>query len=160
MSVKPIPDGFHTITPYLTVKDAKKAIEFYQKAFGASVISVMNGDENQVMHAEIKIGDSIVMLADEWPSCGVLGPQSLGGSSGSLLIYTKDVDADFDRAIKAGCTSIFPVTDQFWGDRYGKLSDPFGHVWSLATHIEDVSDEEMEKRRLEMVKQMKVSAPN
>jgi uncharacterized glyoxalase superfamily protein PhnB len=145
MSVKPIPDGYHTLTPFLTVRDAERAIEFYKNAFGAESRGVMKGPDGKVMHAEIKIGDSVVMLSDEFPDFGSVSPQGLGGSPMGLHIYVDDVDASFDRAVKAGAQVEMPVMDQFWGDRYGRLKDPFGHKWSIATHKKDLSMDEMKK---------------
>jgi PhnB protein len=145
MSVQAIPKGYHTITPYMTVRDAARAIEFYKQAFGAKERGVMKGPEGKVMHAELVIGDSIIMLADEFPEFGSLSPQSTGGSGTGLHIYIEDVDSAFDRAVKAGATVEMPVADMFWGDRYGKLGDPFGHKWSIATHKADLSVEEMKK---------------
>ncbi|MGC1452068.1 MAG: VOC family protein [Candidatus Sulfotelmatobacter sp.] len=127
MAVKPIPEGYHTLTPYLTVRDAVRAIEFYKQAFGAQERGVMKGPDGKVMHAELKIGDSIIMLGDEFPEYGALSPQSTGGAGLGLHIYVDGVDAAFDRAVKAGARVDMPVSDQFWGDRYGKLTDPFGH---------------------------------
>ena len=144
--VSPIPAGYHTVTPYLTVNDGARALDFYKRAFGARETVRMPGPGGKVMHAEIQIGDSIVMLADEFPEMGSRAPQTLGGASGSLLIYTKDVDALFERAVAAGATVQMPLADMFWGDRYGKLLDPFGHQWELATHKEDVPRREMAKR--------------
>jgi uncharacterized glyoxalase superfamily protein PhnB len=145
-AVKPIPDGFHTVTPHLAVRDAAKAIAFYAKAFGAEELYRMPGPGGVVMHAEMKLGDSIIMLGEESPERGASSPQTIGGSPVSLLIYVKDVDASFARASAAGCMVQMPLEDMFWGDRYGKLQDPFGHQWALATHKEDVSPEEMAKR--------------
>jgi len=147
MSVKPIPDGYHTLTPYLTVRDAARAIEFYKQAFGAELRGggVMKGPDGKVMHAELKIGDSIIMLGDEYPELGSLSPQSIGGSPMGLHIYLDGVDAAFARAVKAGAEVEMPVMDQFWGDRYGKLKDPFGHKWSIATHVKDLSEDEMKR---------------
>ena len=143
MSVKPIPDGYHTLTPALTVRDAARAIDFYKQAFGAIERGVMKGPDGKVMHAELMIGDSVLMLADEFPQYGALSPQSIGGSAMTLHIYVDGVDAAFDRAVKAGAEVEMPVMDQFWGDRYGKLKDPFGHKWSIATHTKDLSMDEM-----------------
>ncbi len=145
MSVKPIPDGYHTLTPFLTVRDAERAIEFYKNAFGAESRGLMKGPDGKVMHAEIKIGDSVVMLSDEFPDFGSVSPQGLGGSPMGLHIYVDDVDNSFDRAVKAGAQVEMPVMDQFWGDRYGRLKDPFGHKWSIATHKKDLSMDEMKK---------------
>lgn len=146
MAVKPIPEGYHTATAYLIVKDAASALDFYKKAFGATELMRLAGPGGKVMHAEIKIGDSPIMLADEFPEMGARSPQSLGGSPVSLLLYVEDVDARFNQAIAAGATVQRAVKDQFYGDRSGTLVDPFGHVWSIATHKEDVSPAEMDKR--------------
>jgi len=145
-NVKPVPDGYHTLTPYIVVDGAADAIAFYQKAFGAEEIYRMPGPGGKVMHAEIQIGDSRLMLSDAIPEMGGRSPKSLGGSPASILIYVRDVDAAFARAVGAGATVDMPLMDMFWGDRYGKVKDPFGHLWQLATHVEDVSPEEMGKR--------------
>ena len=145
-TVKPIPEGYHTATPYLIVNAAADAIEFYKKAFGAKEIMRMTQPDGKIGHAEIKIGDSRVMLADEFPQMGARSPQSLGGSPVSILLYVEDVDAMFTQAVAAGATVQRPVADQFYGDRTGGVTDPFGHVWYIATHKEDVSSEEMKKR--------------
>lgn len=158
MSVKPIPEHYHTLTPYMTVRDAARAIEFYKKAFGATERGVMKGPDGKVMHAELMIGDSILMLGDEFPEYGAVSPQSTGGSSMGLHIYVKDVDAAFDRAVKAGAQVEMPVSEQFWGDRYGKLKDPFGHKWSIATHTKDLSADEMKRNMEEAMAQMKKTA--
>ena len=154
MSVKPIPDGYHTLTPFLTIRDAAKAIEFYKAAFGAQERGVMKAPDGKVMHAELKIGDSIVMLSDEFPDFGSISPQALGGSASGLHIYLDNVDAAFDRAVKAGAQVEMPVMDQFWGDRYGRLKDPFGHKWSIATHVKDMSPEEMNQSMKDAMAQM------
>jgi PhnB protein len=146
MATKPVPKGYRTVTPYLIVKGAADAIEFYKRAFGATEMLRMADSQGRVGHAEIKIGDSVIMLADEQPSMGYRGPRTLGGSSVSILLYLEDVDRVFERAVKAGGRALRPVTDQFYGDRSGTLEDPFGHVWTVATHIEDVSPEEMKRR--------------
>jgi PhnB protein len=146
MAVKPIPDGYHTATPYLIVQGAARALEFYKKAFGATELMRLAGPDGRVGHAEIKVGDSPIMLADEFPEMGIRGPHSFGGSPVHLLLYVEDVDARFDRAIAAGATVQRPVKDQFYGDRSGTLTDPFGHVWTIATHKEDVSPEEVHRR--------------
>jgi len=158
MSVKAVPDGYHTLTPYMTVRDAARAIEFYKQAFGAVEKGVSLTPDGKVMHAELRIGDSVIMLADEFPEFGSLSPQSTGGAGMGLHIYTEDVDAAFDRAVKAGAVTEMPVMDMFWGDRYGKLKDPFGHKWSIATHKRDMSMEEMEDAQKEFMKQMPKSA--
>ena len=140
---KPIPDGFHTITPHMVVSDAAKAIEFYKKAFGAQEIErFMTPDGKGVMHAQLKIGDSMVMLGNEFPpTC--LSPKSRGGTSVSLHVYVDNADATFERAVKSGCTAKMPMMDQFWGDRYGQVEDPFGHQWSIATHKQDLTQDQI-----------------
>lgn len=150
MSVKPIPDGYHSVTPYLIIKGAAEAIEFYQKAFGASELFRVPGPGGAVMHAEIKIGDSIIMLADEFPQMDALSPQTIGGSPVGLMIYLPNVDVVFARAIAAGGKESRAVQNQFYGDRSGTLTDPFGHKWTIATHVEDVSSEEIERRMAAM----------
>jgi PhnB protein len=144
--VKPIPEGYHTATPYLIIKDAARAIEFYKKAFGATELMRMAQPDGRIGHAEIRIGDSPIMLADEFPEMGHRSPQSLGGSPVSILLYVEDVDALFNQAVSAGAKVERPVQDQFYGDRIGGVTDPFGHVWYIATHKEEVSPEEMRKR--------------
>ena len=144
--VKPIPEGYHTVTPYLIVNDAARALEFYRQAFGATETYRMTDKSGRVGHAEIKIGDSHIMLADEHPEIGARSPQSFGGSPISLLIYVEDVDALVSQAVQAGAKLTRPVADQFYGDRTGGVEDPFGHVWYIATHVEDVAPEELERR--------------
>lgn len=144
--VNPIPEGYHSVTPYIVVNGGARAIEFYKQAFGATELFRMDGPDGKVNHAEIKIGDSYVMLADEHPEIGARSPQALGGSPVSLMLYVEDVDAVVGRAVKAGGTLKRPVADQFYGDRTGSVEDPFGHFWYIATHVEDVSPEELEKR--------------
>ena len=146
MAVKPIPEGYHTATPYLIIEGAADAIEFYKRAFGATELFRFPAPDGKIGHAEIKIGDSPIMLADAYPDMGYNGPKSLGGSPVSLMIYVEDVDTVFNRAVDAGATVKEAVTDKFYGDRIGSLIDPFGHVWHVSTHKEDVSMEEMEKR--------------
>jgi PhnB protein len=158
MTAKAIPEGYHTLTPYMTVRNADKAIEFYKQAFGAVEKGAMRGPDGKVMHAELRIGDSLFMLADEFPQFGSLSPQSTGGAGMGLLIYVEDVDTAFDRALGAGATVEMPVADMFWGDRYGKLVDLFGHKWSIATHTRDMSMEEIEEAQEEFMKQMPKSA--
>lgn len=148
--VQSIPTGYHTVTPYLIVRNAAAALDFYKKAFGAVELMRFPGPGGKLMHAEMKIGDSPVMLADEMPDEGHVGPQTLGGAAVSLLLYVENVDARFAQAIAAGATVKRAVADQFYGDRTGTLADPFGHVWSLATHKEDVSMEEMQQRMAKM----------
>ena len=148
---KPIPEGYRSVNVILTVDDAAKAIDFYKQAFGAREISRLPmGDK--VGHAELQIGDTRIMLNDEFPERGNLGPNARGGSPVSLIIYTDDVDSSFRKAIDAGATQTMPVENQFWGDRMGGLTDPFGHKWSIATHVEDVPPEQFEER-------MKASQP-
>jgi PhnB protein len=151
--VKAIPKGYHTATPYLVMKGAADAIEFYKKAFGAVELFRMPGPGGSVMHAEIKIGDSPIMLADEHPQMGHRGPHVLGGTPVSIMLYVKDVDAVAAQAVAAGATVQRPVVDQFYGDRSGTFGDPFGHVWTISTHIEDVHHEEMQKRMYAMMAQ-------
>jgi PhnB protein len=155
MAVPPIPPGFRTVTPHLVLRGAGKAIDFYKKAFGAEEIMRMPGpDGKSVMHGEIKIGDSIVMLADEFPGTPLSAPEKLGGTTVSLMLYVKDCDAVFNQAVAAGAKVSMPLMDMFWGDRYGQLTDPFGHIWAIATHKEDVLPEEMAKRGAEAMKKM------
>lgn len=141
---KPIPDGYGTVTPHLVVREAAKALEFYQKAFGAQERCRMPGPGGKLMHAEFQIGNSIIMMVDEMPEFNK-SPQALGGSPVTIHLYVEDVDVLFDRAVKAGATATMPVSDTFWGDRYGRLSDPFGHQWSIATHKQDLTPEEIQK---------------
>lgn len=145
MSVNPIPDGYHSVTPYLIVDDAEAALKFYREALGAEemVRLPMGG---KIGHAEIRIGNSMVMLSDEWPDMGALGPKTRGGATSSFVLYVEDADKAFDRAVKAGAKVDKPVENQFWGDRMGSVTDPFGHKWSFGSHVEDVSPEEMKKR--------------
>ena len=144
--VEPIPVGYHNITPYLIVRNAAAAIDFYKQAFNAVELMRFPGPGGKIMHAEVKIGDSPVMLADEMPEEGHVGPQTLGGVGVSMMLYVEDVDTRFAQAIAAGATIKRPVQDQFYGDRNGTLVDPFGHVWSIGTHKEDVPMEEMQRR--------------
>ena len=146
MAVKPIPEGYHSVTPYLIIEGAGEAIEFYKKAFGAKELFRFPTPDGKVGHAEMKIGDSPIMLADAYPAMGYNSPKSLGGSPVSLMVYVEDVDTVFNQAVAAGATLKEAVTDKFYGDRSGSLIDPFGHVWHVTTHKEDVSMEEMEKR--------------
>lgn len=143
-NVKRVPDGMHTVTPHLAVRGAAEAIEFYKKAFSAAEIGRhLIPDSETIMHAEIRIGDSKLFLNDEFPEMGCLGPQSLNGSAVTIHLQVEDVDSLFDQAVQAGATVLMPLTDQFWGDRYGMLADPFGHRWSIGSHVRDVSPEEM-----------------
>jgi PhnB protein len=153
-----VPPGFHTLTPHLIVRDAAKAIEFYEKAFGAQLLHKMLTPEGKVMHAALKIGDSILMLNDEFPEWGALSPLSSGGSGVTLHLYLENVDGAFQRAVSAGADVKMPLMDQFWGDRYGTVSDPFGHAWSLATHVRDVSPQEMARAQQDAMAQMPKSA--
>ena len=146
MSVKPIPEGYHSITPYLIIRGAASAIEFYKKAFGATELFRFAAPGGKIGHAEIKIGDSPIMLADEFAEMGYHGPQSLGGSPVSIMLYVEDVDAVFNRAVDAGASVKEALQDKFYGDRTGTLTDPFGHRWHVSTHKEDVSIKEMERR--------------
>lgn len=151
--VKAIPENFHSVTPTLTVRNAAQAIEFYKKALGATERGRMESPDGTIAHAEIRIGDSIIFLGDENPNMGNQSPQSLGGSTGGLFVYVEDVDSAFQRAIDAGGKVSMPVSDMFWGDRYGRFTDPFGHTWALGTHKEDLSPQEMEKRSKEFFAQ-------
>lgn len=145
--VRPIPEGFHTITPHLICRDADRAVQFYKQAFGAEELTRMAGpDGKTVMHAELKIGDSLLMICDEYPDMGCRSPLAIGGTPVTLHLYVNDTDTAYERAVKAGATAVMPPADMFWGDRFGKLKDPFGHEWSIATHKEEVSPEECAKR--------------
>lgn len=158
--VSPIPAGYHTVTPYLTVNDGARALDFYGRAFGARETVRMPGPGGKVMHAEFRIGDSLVMLSDEFPGTSTSkAPTTLGGTTGSLFLYVKDVDSAFRKAVDAGCTSLMPPTDMFWGDRFGKLRDPFGNEWSMATHTEDVPPKQMAERAKAARAQMGSGAP-
>ena len=154
MAVKPIPDHYRTISPYLCVDGAERAIEFYTEAFGAEQRGIMRGPDDTIAHAEIVIGGSVVMLSDPFPQGSTKPPTELGGSSAGLMMYVEDVDAVVKRAVDAGASIEREVEDQFWGDRFGAVVDPFGHVWSIATHVEDVSPEEMAKRAEEAMAAM------
>ena len=153
-NVKPVPDGFHTVTAYLVQRDTKRALEYYEKAFGAETVMSMPGPGGRIMHAEIKIGDSMVFMSDEFPAMSpdTKSPQTAGCVTGTVFLYVPDVDAVFKRAVDAGAKVVQPITDMFWGDRFGKIVDPFGHHWGIATHKEDVSPEEMPKRQAEWMK--------
>jgi PhnB protein len=145
-TVKPIPEGYHSVTPYVYVRGAASAIDFYKTVFGATEIVRMAGPDGKIMHAELKIGDSIVMLGDENPHMGIMSPQTVGGFSTGLHVYVEHVDAVVQKMIDSGAKLLRPVKNQFYGDRSASLLDPFGHMWSVATHIEDVAPEEMKKR--------------
>jgi PhnB protein len=150
MPVKAIPDGYYSLTPYLVCKGAAKAIEFYAKAFGAEEVVRMPGPHGSIAHAEVRIGNSMLMLSDENKERGQLSPESIGGTPCSIMLYADDVDAVFKRAVAAGSKAEMPPADMFWGDRMGNIVDPFGHKWAIATHKEDVSPAEMEKRMAAM----------
>jgi PhnB protein len=152
--VKAVPEGTHTITAHLSVREAAKAIEFYQRAFGAQVLFVHKMPDGRVMHATLKVGDSRLMLADEFPGMGTPAPTTLGGSPVLLNIYVEDVDSLWNRAVAAGAKVTMPLANQFWGDRYGQVVDPFGHSWALGSHVEDVAPEEMERRANAVFAQM------
>lgn len=154
MSVKPIPDGYRAVTPYLVLNNAAAAIDFYKRAFGAQEVTRMNAPNGKIGHAELKIGDSMIMISDEMPGSATRSPQSLGGTSVGVFLYLRDVDPVFSQAVAAGAKVEMPLADMFWGDRYGKLIDPYGHSWSLATHKEDVSPEEMNKRMKDAMSKM------
>jgi PhnB protein len=146
MATKPIPDGYHSVTPYLIVKGAASAIDFYKRAFGAVELMRMPGPDGKIGHAELRIGDSTIMLADEHPEMGHHSPQSLGGAGVTLMVYVERVDDVFRRAVASGAKELQSIKDQFYGDRSGRLQDPFGHTWTVATHVEDVPPEEMRRR--------------
>ena len=146
MAVKPIPEGYHTLSPYLAVDNAAEAIDWYKRAFGAQETVRMLGPDGKIGHAELKIGDSHLMLSDPFPQASTKPPKELGGTSTSIFIYVEDVDATFKQAVDAGATVTMPLDDMFWGDRFGSVTDPYGHSWSMATHVEDVPPEEMEER--------------
>ena len=142
-AVKPVPDGMHTVTPYLVCAGASDAIAFYKKAFGATEVMRVPTPHGKLLHASIKIGDSVIMLNDEFPEMGAVGPKARGGSSVTIHLFVDDADATFARAVKAGATVKMPLADMFWGDRYGLIEDPFGHSWSIATHLRDMTHEEI-----------------
>lgn len=154
MPVQPVPEGYHTLTAYLAVDDAAAAIDFYGRAFGAKERVRMAGPGDSVMHAELEIGDSLLMLSDPFPQASTKPPKELGGTSASIFMYVEDIDSMYKQAIDAGASSLMEPDDMFWGDRFGSVQDPFGHSWTIATHIEDVSPEEMEKRSEAFMAQM------
>ena len=154
MPVKPIPEGYHTVTPYLAVDDAAVAIEYYKTVFGAKERVRMDAPGGKIGHAELEIGDSLVMLSDPFPQATTRPPKELGGTSVSVFMYVEDVDAVVQQAVDAGATITMEVADQFWGDRFGAVQDPFGHLWSIATHVEDVPPEEMAERAKEAMAAM------
>jgi len=149
-SVKPIPEGMRSLTPHLVCDGAAAAIEFYKKAFGATEVTRLPAPDGRLMHAQVRIGDSVLMLLDEWPDMGALGPNKLKGTSVTLHLYVTDVDAAFAKAVAAGATVKMPLADMFWGDRYGQVQDPFGHMWSLATHQRDLTPEEIKQGMAKM----------
>jgi len=152
-SVKPIPDDMHSLTPHLVCNGAADAIEFYKRAFDAVEKGRMPGPDGRLMHAQIRIGDSVLMLVDEWPEMGSVGPKALKGSPVTIHLYVTDVDATVTQAVAAGAKVTMPVDDMFWGDRYGRLEDPFGHQWSVATHKRDLSPEEIKAGMAKMAKE-------
>jgi PhnB protein len=159
-NVEPVPEGYHTVTPHLVLNECARAIDFYEQAFGAQEVFRMPGPDGKVAHAEIRIGDSVVMLSDEMPPMPnqpitFKSPKAVGAATGGLFLYVQDVDSAFDRAVKAGCTVRMPVADMFWGDRYGQLVDPFGHGWALATHKEDLTPEQIQTRQEEFFAKMR-----
>lgn len=149
-TVPPVPPGMHTVTPHLVCAQAAEAMEFYRKAFNAEILGQLSGPDGKLMHGLMRIGDSMVMLVDENPDWGLLGPSARGGSSVTLHLYVPDADKQFAQAIEAGCTSRMPPADMFWGDRYGQLEDPFGHRWSVATHTRDLTSEEIREGMAKM----------
>ena len=156
--VTPIPPGFHTLTPHLTVRNASQALEFYKRAFAAEVLHVAYMPDGKVMHASVRMGDSMLMLNDEMPEHGALSPLSSGGSGVTLHIYTANVDDAFARAVAAGATVKMPLSDQFWGDRYGVVADPYGFQWSLATRVKELSPEQMQQEQEKVFSAMKKTA--
>jgi PhnB protein len=157
MATKPIPEGYHTLTTYLAVDDASEAIDWYKQAFGAKERMRMDGPEGTIGHAELEIGDSLIMLADPFPHSQTRPPKELGGTTAGVFMYVEDVDAVVQKAVKAGATTTMEVADQFWGDRFGSIKDPFGHSWSIATHVEDVPPEDMAERAKEAMAAMSSS---
>lgn len=152
--VKPIPEGFNTVSVYLIVPNSKEALKFYEKAFGCQTVLLLNGPGDSTMHAEMRIGNSTIMLTDENPEWKQSSPSTLGGTPVGLHIYVEDADSLYEQAVSAGCTPIMPMSDAFWGDRFGKVSDPYGHEWSFATHKEDLSEAEVEERSKAFFEQM------
>ena len=151
--IKPIPDGFRSITPHLVCAGAADAIEFYRKAFNATEVTRMPGPEGKLMHAQIRVGDSAIMLVDEFPDWGALGPKALKGTPVTIHFYVDDADAAFKRAVEAGATVKMPIADMFWGDRYGIVEDPYGHLWSIATHQRDLTPQQMMEEMRNMPQQ-------
>ena len=151
---QPVPEGYHTITPYLAVENATEAIDFYKRALGAEEKVRMDGPGGAIMHAELQVGDSIIMLSDPFPQASTKPPKELGGTSVSIFAYVENIDDVYKQAIDAGASSLMEPDDMFWGDRFGSVQDPFGHSWTIATHIEDVEPEEMQRRSEEFMSQM------
>jgi uncharacterized glyoxalase superfamily protein PhnB len=158
-SVRPIPEGFHTVTPHLVCAGAADAIAFYKQAFGAVESGRMDGPDGKVMHAELRIGDSPIMLADEFPEYGSCGPKALKGSPVAIHLYVPDADAMWEQALAAGAEVLMPISDTFWGDRYGQVTDPFGHRWSIATHKRDMTPQQMEAAMHEAMQAMSGGQP-
>jgi PhnB protein len=154
MAVQPVPEGYNTVTPYLAVPNADEAIDFYTRALGAKERVRMPGPGDSIMHAELEIGDSLIMLSDPFPQASTKTPKELGGTSVNIFVYDEDIDALYKQAVDAGATSLMEPDDMFWGDRFGLVQDPFGHTWTIATHIEDVPPEEMQKRSEEFMASM------
>jgi PhnB protein len=154
MGTKPIPEGYHTITPVLAVDDAAAAIEFWKRAFGATERMRMPTPDGKIAHAEIAIGDSLIMTSDQFPQSTAKPPKELGAASSAVFLYVEDVDSVVQDAVDAGATITMPVEDMFWGDRFGQVQDPFGHIWQISTHVEDIEPEEMEKRAQEAMASM------
>jgi PhnB protein len=154
MAVQPVPEGYNTVTPYLAVPNAAEAIDFYTRALGAKERVRMPGPGDSIMHAELEIGDSLIMLSDPFPQASTKTPKELGGTSVNIFVYDEDIDALYKQAVDAGATSLMEPDDMFWGDRFGLVQDPFGHTWTIATHIEDVPPEEMQKRSEEFMASM------
>lgn len=160
MAVSPVPPGQHTVTPHLVLRDTAKAIDFYKKAFGMTEVMRMSGPEGRgVVHAELKIGDSLIYLADEWPGAETAAPEKFGGTTVTISLYVPECDKLFNQAVAAGCKAAMPPVDMFWGDRFAKVVDPFGHSWTIATHIEDVPPAEMERRGKEFMAKMMAGKP-
>jgi PhnB protein len=157
MAVQPVPEGYHTVTPYLTVDDAAGAIEYYKKAFGAKERVRMEAPDGSIGHAELEIGDALVMLSDPFPQATSKTPKELGGTTAGVFLYVEDVDAVVKQAVDAGATVTMEVADQFWGDRFGSVTDPYGHLWSVATHVEDVPPEEIAERAKAAMAEMSAS---
>ena len=154
MAVKPVPEGYNTLTPVLAVDDARKAIEFYKRAFGAKERVLMPGPNDMIAHAELEIGDSLIMLSDPFPQQSAKPPKEIGGTTGAVFMYVENVDEVVKQAVDAGATVTMPVEEQFWGDRFGSITDPFGHQWQIATHVEDLSPEEIDRRGQEAMAAM------